>query len=135
MPNVGTPIATATPRGGPKGRHAQSLNPHRLKKHVTFLDEEVEMSAGEDPSREIWGQVMGGGEVEESDLGPPPTLGPELEHFLEIPTTAQGARDQQDPLPEPSIDNYEMWLEWQAFQVDTPNWWKELVTIPNMEIP
>ena len=25
-----------------------------------------------------------------------------------------------------------MWLDWQACQVDTPNWWKELITIPNV---
>ena len=36
---------------------------------------------------------------------------------------------------EPSIDNYEMWLEWQACQLDTPDWWKELVTIPNVGDP
>ena len=80
------------------------------------------MSSGEDPLREIWGQAMGGGEVEESDLDPPPTLGPDLEHFLETPTTTRGNRDQQGLLLEPPINNYKMWLEWQACQVDTPDW-------------
>ena len=51
------------------------------------------MSSGEGPLREPLGQVMGGREVEESDLGPLPTLGPELEHFLEAPTPTWGARD------------------------------------------
>ena len=74
----------------PQGRHAQSLSPHRLRKHVTFQDQEEETS-----SREPQGQVTGGAEVEDSDLGPPPTLGPELEHFLEMPTTARGARDRK----------------------------------------
>ena len=73
--------------------------------------------------------------MEESNLGPTPTSGPELEHFLEAPTTRQGTRDRQCSLPEPSIDNYEMWLEWWACQLDTPNWWKELVTIPNVGNP
>ena len=122
-------------RGRPQGRHAQSPSPHRLKKHVTFLGEEEEMSSGEDPSREIWGQATGGGEVEESDLGPPTTLGPDLECFLETPTTMWGTRDWWGSLPEPSINNYKMWLEWWAFQVDTANWWKELVTIPNAGDP
>ena len=72
------------------------------------------MSSGEDPLREPQEQATGGGEVEESNLGPTPTLGPELEHFLEAPTTRWGARDRQGSLPEPSINNYEMWLEWQA---------------------
>ena len=93
------------------------------------------MSSGEDPSRELWGQVMGAGEVEENDLGPPPTLGLELEYFLETPTTMWGTRDRQGSPPQPSINNYELWLEWQACQVDMPNWWKELAAIPNMGDP
>ena len=52
------------------------------------------MSSREDPLRELQGQVIGGGEVEESHLGPPPTLGLELELFLETPTTMQGTRDR-----------------------------------------
>ena len=73
------PYSHSCSRRRPQGRHAQSLSPHRLRKHVTFLDEEEEVSSGEGPSREHWGQVMGGGEVEVSDLGPPPTLRPDLE--------------------------------------------------------
>ena len=121
--------------GRPQGRCVQSLSPHRPKKCVTFLDKEKEMSSGEDPLRQPQGQATRGGEVEESNLCPTPTIGLELECFLETPTTTQGARDQWGPLPEPSIDNSEMWLEWQACQVDTPNWWKELVTIPNVGDP
>ena len=44
------------------------------------------MSSGEDPLREPQGQVTGGGGIDESDLGPTPTLEPELEHFLQTPT-------------------------------------------------
>ena len=80
------------------------------------------MSSGEGPSREPLGQVTGGGEVEESDLGPLPTLQPELEHFLQAPRPTQGARDRQGLLPEPSINNYEVWLEWQAHQLNMPHW-------------
>ena len=39
------------------------------------------------------GQVTGGGEVKEIDLGPLPTLEPELEHFLEALTPLQDAKD------------------------------------------
>ena len=28
-----------------------------------------------------------------------------------------------------------MWLEWWAHQLDTPNWWEELITIPNAGDP
>ena len=34
---------------------------------------------------------------------------------------------------EPSIRNYEVWLNWQAHQLDTPHWWGELVAIPDVE--
>ena len=52
------------------------------------------MSSVEGPLREPQGQVTGGGEVEESDLGPPPTLELGLEHFLEVPTPMWGAGDR-----------------------------------------
>ena len=51
------------------------------------------MSSGEGPLREPLGQVTGGGEVEESDLGPLLTLEPELEHFLEALGPMWCARD------------------------------------------
>ena len=98
---------------------------------MTFQNQEDEVLSGEDPSRELLGQVTGGGELEECDLGPLPTLEPDLESFLEAPTSTQAAGDRHGSLPEPSIENYEVWLEWQAQQVDTPDWWGELVTIPN----
>ena len=71
--------------------------------------------------------------MEEGDLGPLPTISPELECFLEMPTTSQGTRDRWDFLLEPSIRDYEQWLECQAHQLDTPYWWEELTTIPGVE--
>ena len=59
------------------------------------------MSSGEGPLREPLGQATGGGEVEESNLGPMPTLQPELEHFLEAPTPMWGAGDRQGSPLEP----------------------------------
>ena len=73
--------------------------------------------------------------MEESDLGPPPTLELELEHFLGGPSPIWGARDRWGSPPELLIYNYEMWLEWQAHQMDMPDWWNELVTIPNVGDP
>ena len=46
-----------------------------------------------------------------------------------------GAGDRCDWQLETSIENYEVWLEWQACQVDMPDWWRELVTIPNAGDP
>ena len=38
-------------------------------------------------------------------------------------------------LPEPSIRNIEIWLNWQACQLDMPHWWVEPTSIPNVENP
>ena len=38
-------------------------------------------------------------------------------------------------LPEPSIGNIEVWLDWQACQLDMPHWWMELTAIPDVENP
>ena len=100
---------------------------------MTFWSQEKEISSGEDPSRELLGQVTGREELE--DLGHPPTLGPELESFLETPTPMQGTGDRCSSPPEPSIKNYEVWLEWWAQQVNTSDWWGELVAIPNAGNP
>ena len=35
----------------------------------------------------------------------------------------------EDHLPEPSVFDVEMWLEWQAEQLGTPTWWPELKAI------
>ena len=34
---------------------------------------------------------------------------------------------------EPSVNNLEMWLEFQAKQLGTPAWWKELGAVPGIE--
>ena len=67
--------------------------------------------------------------MEEGDLGPLPTLRPEFKHFLEMPMTGWGTSDRQDCLLEPSIKNYELWMEWWIHQLDTPHWWEELTAI------
>ena len=36
---------------------------------------------------------------------------------------------------EPLIGKYEVWLKWQACQLDTPPWWRELVAILEVEDP
>ena len=108
-------------------RHAWSPSPHRPRRHVTFCELEEETSYDGAPERTLGEATRG--EVEESNLGPLPTLWPELEHFLEMPTTSQGTRDRWSFLPELSIENYDQWLEWKAHQLDTPHWWEELTTI------
>ena len=98
-----------------------SLNPHRPRRHVTFCEPVEGTSSNERPQREPW-EHLTRGEVEEGDLGPLPSLRPELEHFLEMLMTRQGTKDRWDYPLEPSIKNIELWLKWQACQLDTPHW-------------
>ena len=69
----------------------------------------------------------------DGDLGPLPTLRPELEHFLEMCTTSWDTRDRQGFPLEPSIKDCEQWLKWWAHQFDTPHWWEELTAILGAE--
>ena len=123
------PCSYSHPQGRSQERCVWSLNLHRPKRHVTFCVSEEGISSDEWSQREPQEHSIRG-EVEEGDLGPLPTLRPELEHFLEMPMTSQDTRDRWGFLPEPSIKNYELWLEWQAHQLDTPHWLVELTTIP-----
>ena len=50
------PYSCSHSSGRPQGRHAQSPSPHRLKRHVTFLDQEEEMSSGEGPRENSGGR-------------------------------------------------------------------------------
>ena len=65
--------------------------------------------------------------------GPLPTLQPELESFLSEQTATQCSEQRCDLPPEPSVENYEEWVEWQGCQVDMPDWWEELVAIPDVD--
>ena len=52
-----------------------------------------------------------------------------------MPTTYPDIVNRMGYPPEPSIRNYKIWLDWQACQLDTPYWWAELTTIPEVEDP
>ena len=49
--------------------------------------------------------------------------------------TFQDMENRMGDLLEPSIGNYEVWLNWQAHHLDTSHWWRELVAIPEVEDP
>ena len=78
-------------------------------KEETFADEELQR--GHSTGRE-----MG-----DRDLGLPPTMSPDLKWFMWTPTADGSAGHRQNIPLEPSIENYEKWLEWQAQQLDTPH--------------
>ena len=71
--------------------------------------------------------------AEECDLGPPLTLEPDLEHFLGELAVLQGAEGVCEFSQEPSVENYKAWLEWIGSQLNTPDWWEELVAIPKFD--
>ena len=52
-----------------------------------------------------------------------------------MPATYPDINNRVGDPPEPSIINYEVWLNWHACQLNTPHWWGELVAIPDVEDP
>ena len=72
-------------------------------------------------------------EIGDRDLGLPPTMSLDLKWFMGMPTASRSAGHRQSMPPKLSIENYGKWLEWQAQQLDSPHWWEELTTIPDVE--
>ena len=71
--------------------------------------------------------------MERSKEGPLPIQRPEMLHPQEMPVTYLGIENRMCYPPEPLIKHYEVWLNWQACQLDTPHWWGELVAILGVE--
>ena len=76
------------PWGRSLERHVQSLNWYRPERCMTFCKPEEGTPSDERPQTEPQ-EHLTRGQLEEGNLGPPPTLRPELEHFLEMPMTAR----------------------------------------------
>ena len=62
------------------------------------------------------------------------------EHLPRGRVSFHDPKDEKDPIKEeascstePSIDNLETWLEFQAGQLGTPTWWEELGAMPGIE--
>ena len=70
-------------------------------------------------------------ESSQSMIWAPLTLEPNIENFLGEPTATQEAGENL--LQEPLVENYEVWVEWRGHQVDMPDWWGELVAIPDID--
>ena len=106
-----------------------SPSAHRPRGCISFHEPKEETSADEEPQRECsTGEEMG-----DSDLGLPPTMGPDLKWLMGMPTADRSAGQRGSILSEPSIENYEKWLEWWAWQLDNPHWWEELTAIPDVK--
>ena len=55
--------------------------------------------------------------------------------FLELEVEPDPKEGGENYPPEPSILDVELWLDWQAHQIDMPCWWTELRAIPGVEDP
>ena len=53
--------------------------------------------------------------------------------FQDPPNMKDPVKEEAGNLKEPSVDDLEMWLEFQAGQLGTPTWWGELAAVPNIE--
>ena len=62
----------------------------------------------------------------EFDLGHPPELGPDVEHFFgELANESREDGESNLPL-QPPAEEYERWVEWRGQVVNMPSWWQEL---------
>ena len=69
----------------------------------------------------------------EFDLGPPPELGADVECFFQE-LAGKCGEDGGSHLPtEPPAEEYEKWVEWRGWAIDTPSWWWELGKIPEVD--
>ena len=59
----------------------------------------------------------------------------ETVHPPEMPIAYPDIGGRRNYLPEPSIRNIEVWLDWQAHPLDTPHWWLELTAITDVKNP
>ena len=123
--------SSSCPWGRSPERCVWSPNPHRAKEtHNLFWAWGGDILWWEAPKRtpKALNQRRGGGRQPRPTAHPKARVGA----FLPMPMTGCGTRGRWGCLSEPSIKNYELWLEWWACQLDTPHWWEELTTIPEV---
>ena len=68
----------------------------------------------------------------EFDLGPPPELGPVVDHFLQELGSKPREDGEGDSSPEPPAEEYERLVAWRGQVVNRPSWWQELAGIPEV---
>ena len=68
---------------------------------------------------------------EPDDIGLPPELDPCVQVFLSRTGSpgGDGNRSNSPSAPRPSYDDPQEWVSWHACQVETPDWWPELVKV------
>ena len=69
----------------------------------------------------------------EFHLGPPPELGPEVNHFLQEPACRSREDSKSHSSSEPLAKECERWVTWRGWALNMPSWWKKLVKILEVE--
>ena len=67
---------------------------------------------------------------EDLDLGELPELEPRVTSFLT--GSVESSKEEESP-PEPPVGELHEWVMWKAEATKTPNWWRELLALP--EVP
>ena len=98
-------------------RHPRSLSRHRLERRVTFWEPEVELDPSERPYRGPQGHSFGI-HLEDSNGVSPFTQRQGTVCTLKMPLAYPDLEVGGDYPPEPSIRNIEVWLDWQAHQLE-----------------
>ena len=69
----------------------------------------------------------------EFNLGPPPELAPDVNHFLQELARSARKGSGSNPSPEPPVEEYKRLVTWQGQVLNMPEWWQELVEIPGVD--
>ena len=60
-------------------------------------------------------------------------MAPEVDCFLQEPSSSARERSGSDSSPESPAEEYERWVTWWEQALDMPEWWQELVEIPEVD--
>ena len=66
---------------------------------------------------------------EDSDLGEPLELEPEVTSFLR---GSAESSEEEGPPPELPLGEFCKWVTWKAETTKTPDWWRELLVVPGV---
>ena len=91
---------------------------------------EVNLGIGQVPIAKATTMVTCKAYVLGSPEGPPPQR---RVSFHDPPNMKDPVKEEASSWMEPSVDDLETWLEFQAGQLGTPMWWEELAAVPDIE--
>ena len=122
----------AHPRSRARSRsrdHQRSREGQKRKCHQVSFAGEPAPSQSASPKTPLGKEGLKG---DKADLKDPPELKPAVASFLwGLPETL--GDEGEKALPEPAVSDSAAWVMWKAKMCDTPDWWRELSTVPGEE--